>query len=288
MQGFLNIYKESGESSAKVVSAVKKLVNKNKVGHMGTLDPMACGVLPIAIGKATRMFDYFLDKVKSYRAIFTFGYETDTLDALGEKIKTGGNVPTKGDIDNAVLNFLGTIDQLPPQYSAKNVNGVRAYKLARMGQSVELSTKKVEIVEFKCLSQIDESSFEFEITCGSGTYIRSLCRDLAYKLGTYATMTFLERTQSGVFDLTSCVKVNELSKENLDKYLISIEDVFPKFGKIFVDELTEKRLLNGQTVFLDTHVKGKVFVLHETELVGLGEIKNKKIKFDVHLNEEKE
>ena len=157
-----------------------------------------------------------------------------------------------------------------------------------MGQSVELSTKKVEIVEFKCLSQIDEASFEFEITCGSGTYIRSLCRDLAYKLGTYATMTFLERTQSGVFDLTSCVKVNELSKENLDKYLISIEDVFPKFGKIFVDELTEKRLLNGQTVFLDTHVKGKVFVLHETELVGLGEIKNKKIKFDVHLNEEKE
>lgn len=285
MQGFLNIYKDSGESSAKVVAHIKKLFRNKKVGHMGTLDPMACGVLPIAVGKATRMFDYFLDKVKSYRAIFTFGYETDTLDALGEIINTHERIPTLDEVKNSTDKFVGEIDQLPPQFSAKNVNGVRAYQLARMGKNVVLSTKKVQIIDFKCLSQISENSFEFEITCGSGTYIRSLCRDLAYELGTFATMTFLERTNSGVFNIDSSIKAKELNNDNIEKYLIKIEDVFPKFSKVYVDNITATRLINGQTVFINSDATEKVFVFNDNKLIGLGLVSNKKIKLDVHLNE---
>lgn len=285
MQGFLNIYKDSGESSAKVVAHIKKLFRNKKVGHMGTLDPMACGVLPIAVGKATRMFDYFLDKVKSYRAIFTFGYETDTLDALGEIINTHERIPTLDEVKNSTDKFVGEIEQLPPQFSAKNVNGVRAYQLARMGKNVVLSTKKVQIIDFKCISQISENSFEFEITCGSGTYIRSLCRDLAYELGTFATMTFLERTNSGVFNIDSSIKAKELNNDNIEKYLIKIEDVFPKFPKVYVDNITATRLINGQTVFINFDATEKVFVFNDNKLIGLGLVSNKKIKLDVHLNE---
>ena len=285
MQGFLNIYKDSGESSAKVVAHIKKLFRNKKVGHMGTLDPMACGILPIAVGKATRMFDYFLDKVKSYRAIFTFGYETDTLDALGEIINTHERIPTLDEVKNSTDKFVGEIEQLPPQFSAKNVNGVRAYQLARMGKNVVLSTKKVQITDFKCLSQISENSFEFEITCGSGTYIRSLCRDLAYELGTFATMTFLERTNSGVFNIDSSIKAKELNNDNIEKYLIKIEDVFPKFSKVYVDNITATRLINGQTVFINSDATEKVFVFNDNKLIGLGLVSNKKIKLDVHLNE---
>ena len=285
MQGFLNIYKDSGESSAKVVAHIKKLFRNKKVGHMGTLDPMACGILPIAVGKATRMFDYFLDKVKSYRAIFTFGYETDTLDALGEIINTHERIPTLDEVKNSTDKFVGEIEQLPPQFSAKNVNGVRAYQLARMGKNVVLSTKKVQITDFKCLSQISENSFEFEITCGSGTYIRSLCRDLAYELGTFATMTVLERTNSGVFNIDSSIKAKELNNDNIEKYLIKIEDVFPKFSKVYVDNITATRLINGQTVFINSDATEKVFVFNDNKLIGLGLVSNKKIKLDVHLNE---
>ena len=153
MQGFINIYKPSGKTSNQVVVEVKKKFNINKVGHMGTLDPMAEGVLPIAIGKATRMFDYFLSKLKSYRLKMKFGISTDTLDITGNVLSTSDYMPTLNDIKKVLPTLVGNIKQTPPLYSAKNVNGVRAYKLARAGKTVELKScdvyiKSIDIVEY--------------------------------------------------------------------------------------------------------------------------------------------
>ena len=282
MQGFINVYKPSNVSSAKIVSKVKHLVGCKKVGHMGTLDPMACGVLPIAVNKDTKMFDYFLEKVKSYRAIFTFGYETDTLDKLGEIKLSGGKVPNANEINDVLTCFLGNINQIPPEYSAKNINGVRAYKLARSGQKVELKPKQVNILNFELTKQIDENSFEFIITCSSGTYIRALCRDLAYKLNTYATMTFLERTHSGVFNIKNSVNLDEVDQESIKKHIIPIYQVFNKFHKIQVNENHKTKLLNGLSIGYQSDDM-QCFVFYGEELLGLAEVKDKKLKLKVHL-----
>ena len=290
MQGFLNIYKQSGDSSAKVVALVKKLSGVKKVGHMGTLDPMACGILPIALNKATRMFDCFLQKIKSYRAVFTFGYETDTLDALGKTIYTSNILPLKQQIEEILPSFLGVVNQVPPKYSAKNVNGVRAYELARKGKNIELASKQVEIKEFKLVKQIDDKSFEFLITCGSGTYIRSLCRDLATSSNTVATMTFLERIESGVFKVEQSVTLQQLEKDGVEKHIESIEKVFSKFDTVEVDDIEKTKLLNGQTIIKSCVTKAEnVFVkTHDCELLGLAKHVNGKLKLQVHLYEERE
>ncbi len=285
MQGFLNIYKPSGVSSAKIVSAVKKLCKGCKVGHMGTLDPMACGVLPIAINKATKMFDYFLDKYKTYRAVFTFGYETDTLDALGTVVKENGNLPTVEQINNVINCFVGNIMQTPPSYSAKNVNGTRAYKLARKGEQVELPPKQIVVNRFELVKQIDNNSFEFLIECGSGTYIRSLCRDLAYALNTYATMTFLQREISGAFKVENAIKIENLNAENLLNNLVAIDKVFSKYKVIETDEIKAKKLLNGLAVLNTNNPEGNYFVKHNDELLGLGKVEQSKLKLTVYLKE---
>ena len=145
MNGFLNVYKPSGMSSAYALNLIKKRFKGEKMGHMGTLDPLASGVLPVAFGKSTRLFDYLLDKDKVYKAEFTFGYETDTLDRGGVVIKDNGKLPTESDIISVLPSLVGEVMQMPPIYSAKNVNGKRSYELARLGVEVELKPKKVTI-----------------------------------------------------------------------------------------------------------------------------------------------
>ena len=223
MTGFINIDKETGVSSAFVVNTIKRLT-KTPAGHMGTLDPLASGVLPVAVGNACRLFDYFLKKKKSYLARFRFGVTTDTLDEEGEK-KQGGRIPSREEIERALPALTGKIAQVPPAYSAKSVNGVRSYRLVRSGREVELEAKEVEIFCFRCLDQTAPDEFEFEIICSSGTYIRALARDLAQSLSTQAYMSSLRRTLSGVFDLESAVKLNTLTKENITQYLIPTEEV---------------------------------------------------------------
>ena len=239
MTGFINIKKETGVSSAFVVNKVKRLSGM-PAGHMGTLDPLASGVLPVALGNACRLFDYFSDKKKTYLARFRFGVTTETLDSEGEKIFKG-DVPTKEQILSALPSLSGKIMQMPPAYSAKSVNGVRSYQLARAGKEVELKAKEVEIFSFRLLEQTAPDEFSFEIVCGSGTYIRALARDLAAKLNTYAYMSMLCRTASGVFTIENAVSLDELTKENLLQYLIPTEDVlsYP------VLNLESERVFNG-------------------------------------------
>ncbi len=260
MQGFLNVYKPSGIGSSTVVAKIKKHFHFDKVGHMGTLDPMASGILPIAIGKATRMFNYFMDKTKRYIAVFDFNYTTDTLDATGEITAKGTKIISFSDIQNVLPKMIGQIDQIPPMFSAKNVGGVRAYTLARNGENVELKAKRVIISSIICTREISKNVFEFDITCGSGTYIRSIARDIASILGTVACMTSLDRIESGKFVKQDSVGLDVLLESNqIEKYLIGIDKVFDGFGKIQLNDKTE-RLLNGLSVKLDV-CNGNYFLM---------------------------
>lgn len=245
MNGFINYYKPSGISSAYAINRIKKLFKGHKIGHMGTLDPLAEGVLPIAVGKSTRLFDFLLDKTKVYIAEFTFGYQTDTLDRGGEVIKSGGKIPTLEEIKKVIPSLVGKVMQVPPSFSAKNVGGQRSYALARKGIEVELKPKQVEIDGIEVLSQ-NGSSFTLEITCKGGTYIRSICRDMAIALNTFATMTKLKRTKSGSFTIDNSVTENDvLNIKDIQDLLIKPDTVLT-FEKVYLNEYQTTEQLNGR------------------------------------------
>lgn len=288
MIGFLNVYKPQGMSSAAVVGKIKKKFNLKKVGHMGTLDPLACGVLPIAVGKSTKMFDYFLNKKKTYIVNCEFGYETSSLDLGTEKINETSLVPTLEDVVKATKSFLGKIKQQPPIYSAKKIDGKKAYELARDGKDVVLKDVEVEIFKFDCLSQINNTTFKFEIECSSGTYVRSLIRDLAYKLNTYATVVFLERTKTDFFDATNAIKLDDLlsSNINLENVLIKIEQTFKNIKQVQVDNLQFDKLKNGLIIKTNLSDENNVFIVYDNQLLGVAEIKNKQIKLKTYLLED--
>lgn len=239
MTGFVNVYKPEGMGSTKVVGRVKYLL-KTPCGHMGTLDPLACGVLPVGIGNAARLFDYFLQKEKRYSARFVFGATTDTLDREGEIVR-GGRVPSAEEIAAALPAFIGEIMQTPPRYSAVSVNGRRGYDLARSGQDFELSAKKVRIASFTLREQTAPDEFAFDIVCGGGTYIRSLARDLAEALGTKGYMSYLCRTASGVFTCETSVPFDSLTAENIRDYIIPTDSVLP----FPVLENADERIFHG-------------------------------------------
>lgn len=286
MIGFLNVYKPQGMSSAAVVGKIKKCFNLSKVGHMGTLDPLACGILPIAIGKATRMFDYFQNKIKTYVVNAEFGYETASLDLGTEIINKTNNIPTLLDVKQECLSLIGKIKQKPPIYSAKNINGEKAYNLARKGVEFDIKDVEVEIFEFNCIKQIQSSIYQFEIKCSSGTYVRSLIRDLARKLNSYATVTYLERTQTEFFDKATSVELSELLKSKIDNYLISVEKVFNSFSIIQVSESDFIKLKNGLKIKVN-NVKDKcVFIKSENKLLGVAENLNNELKIKTYLFED--
>ena len=228
--GILNLNKPEGMSSARAVSFVKRATGL-ACGHMGTLDPLASGVLPVAVGNATRLFDYLLTKQKVYRALFAFGSETDTLDRAGEVVKSGGRIPSAAELTEALASFVGEYDQMPPAYSAKSVNGVRAYMLASQGKEVTLTPKRVCVDALELLGEEREGIFSVRIVCGGGTYIRSLARDIAAQCGTVGYMAALVRERSGPFLLEKSISPDALTKENWRSFLIPPDAVLdlPRF-----------------------------------------------------------
>ncbi len=246
MTGFINIDKAVGVSSAREVAVIKRLTGM-PCGHMGTLDPMADGVLPIGIGNACRLFDYFLTKHKIYLATFRFGADYDTLDTTGTISAEGGRVPEENEIKSVLPAFTGDIMQVPPKYSAKSIGGRRGYDLARAGVDFELPPKKVSIYSIELIARRSESEYDFKIECGGGTYIRSICRDLADKLSTKAAMSALTRQCSGPFTLGSAVKSELLNKENISSYIIPADSVL-SFESAHVGGNEQKKLLNGMSV----------------------------------------
>ena len=288
MLGFLNIYKPSGITSNAVVQKIKKKFHIDKIGHMGTLDPLACGILPIAVGKATRLFDYSLDKNKRYTAIFDFGYSTDTLDIEGVKEKECGVIPTIEQIKSAMHKLIGEIDQIPPLYSAKVVNGRRAYDLAREGIQFELKPKKITIYDIQLIEQVSDYQYKFDIECSSGTYIRAIARDMAELCGTYGCMSYLERTETGVFTLGTAIKLEDLLEQSsCEEFIISPVDAFKNFGTYCVDEKTKLDLINGKRPNADIFEK-PTFVLCFDELLGVARTNSQELILDTFLYEQKE
>ncbi len=211
-------------SSARAVSKIKRILGEKTVGHMGTLDPMAEGVLIVGVGKATRLFDRLCGKKKTYIAKFTFGYETDTLDAFGEIAERTKDIPSVDAVIGAMRSLIGESEQMPPIYSAKHVQGKRAYALARSGESPELKPSRITIYDAQlvCQPKIDETVFK--ITCSAGTYIRSICRDVARMCGSLATLTYLQRSASGNFDVADSISFEELESKK-EHALVSAETV---------------------------------------------------------------
>ena len=276
MNGFVNVYKPSGMSSAFCVWLVKRAFGV-PCGHMGTLDPMASGVLPIALGNASRLFDYFLTKRKTYVTTFIFGSDSDTLDTTGVITEQGGYVPCEEEIIKIIPSLCGEVLQIPPKYSAKNINGKRGYMLAREGVEFELSPKKVDIYGIKLLDRVSGNAYSFEIECGGGTYIRSIARDMGAKLGTCAIMSALSRTKSGCFNLEHSVKTENLTAENIEKYIIATDSVLT-YDSIKPTDREAFKLFNGLSV--ESGLSDGVYKIYYTDgsFYGLAEVKDNLLK----------
>ena len=240
--GFVNIIKPTGMTSSDVVLRVKKILKTKKVGHLGTLDPAASGVLPVAVGKATKFFDYFLNKDKTYIAVVKFGVETDSLDSFGNITVKNSKITSAIDIEKVLPDFTGRILQVPPKYSAIKINGKRACDLARENVDFEIKPKQITIHSIKLISQLEENVFKFEVYCSAGTYIRTLFSDIAYAVGTVSTTPVIIRTQSGRFNLNNAITLEDFE---LSQKTLSVTDVFNDIQVIEVDEKIAKKLING-------------------------------------------
>jgi len=284
MIGIVNINKPEGVTSQQVVNKVKKILKCDKVGHLGTLDPAGSGVLPITLGRATKLFDYFSEKIKIYRAIFVFGKETDTLDSTGCIVVNSNNIPDIENVKKACNSLIGEIDQVPPKFSAKHINGIRAYELARENIEFEIPTKKVTIYKIDVISQLSTTAFLFEITCSTGTYIRSICRDLAYKLNTFAYMPLIIRTQMGKFAINNTISFNEfLSSENPKEYITSIDEVLDD-EVLYLNNEEIKKIKNGMTII--KNLPNKRYLINENgKIVAIAKSLNNRLKMEIYLDD---
>ena len=279
-KGIIAINKPKDWTSFDVVNKIKHMVKPNKVGHLGTLDPMATGVLLVTVGKATKLFDIMQEKQKTYVATFEFGYETDSLDATGITQKTSNAIPKIEQIEAVLPKFIGKISQIPPLFSAKSVNGVRAYDLARRGETFELKPKQVEVFDIKIVEYKDKI-LKLEIVCGSGTYIRSIGRDIAYELNSFATMTDLVRTKVGKFELKNCKEISNLNSENVYENISKLNEVLDYELLNLEQEFTNK-LLNGMTIKVDVK-DGNYFLNYENDIVAIVKVENFRAKMSIFL-----
>ena len=246
MNGFINFFKPEGMSSAYCAGLAKKKFNL-PCGHMGTLDPLASGVLPVGVGKASRLFRFLLEKVKIYEAEFTFGSETDTLDPEGQVVRTSAVIPDENGVREVLSTFLGEQDQIPPAYSAIHVDGRRAYAQARKGVDVEMPARRVRIDSISMLSY-EAPYLVFDASVSKGTYIRSLARDIAYRLGTVAHLVDLERYRIGPFtygDVTPIPPSPEESERNLAKVVRGVVDFDGDYLKRLANGYMSPRGIRG-------------------------------------------
>jgi len=246
--GILNVYKPKGMTSHDVVSFVRRTLKMKRVGHTGTLDPEATGVLPVLIGNATKLSDIIMADEKKYCAKVVLGIKTDTDDLTGTIIEKREVSVTKEQVINAAKSFTGDIEQIPPMYSAIKVDGQKLYKLARKGIEIERKPRRVTIHKIDVYDFCGEE-FCMDVHCGKGTYIRSLCRDIGEKLGTCASMGELERTMSGVFTKENSHTLEEIEKAQasgaIDNLIIKPDEVLLDFKKICVNCDNAVKIKNG-------------------------------------------
>lgn len=250
MDGIICVNKPSGWTSFDVVAKVRGMAKTKKVGHAGTLDPMATGVLPLFLGSATKVCDILPNDDKGYQATFRFGLTTDTQDITGEVLTRTDSAVTKDQLVSALPHFIGQIQQIPPMYSAVRVNGRRLYDIARSGQQVERKPRPVTIHEISILEFSEErQEVSAQILCSKGTYIRTLCQDIGEYLGVGATLLSLNRHIAGNFTLQDCYTLEQLqqmtNEGKLEENLIPVEKVFEQLPKIRLNEVQTKKFLNG-------------------------------------------
>lgn len=247
MNGVINLYKEKGITSFGAVAAVRRILHVKKAGHTGTLDPEAEGVLPVCVGKATKLVDYIMGGVKTYRAGFRLGFVSDTLDAFGDVRKTDGAIPEERIVREAIEGFLGDSLQVPPMYSALKKDGVRLYELARQGIEIEREKRPVSITRLE-LTVFDGVDGEILVTCSKGTYIRSLIDDIGEKLQCGAIMTSLIREGTGTFTMENTVRLSELEEKGYEQYLIPMDEILAEYAAFTVPEEFLKLIANGVRV----------------------------------------
>jgi len=254
MDGILNILKPPGMTSFDVVAFLRGLTGVRKIGHAGTLDPMAAGVLPVCAGRATKAVEFLMEKDKIYRAEVVLGVITDTQDTTGTVLDRKKPELSDKDIIEAVTSFRGKYMQLPPMYSALRVNGKKLYQLAREGIETERRRREVEIYSAEVLdiSRKDDIRVLFEVRCSKGTYIRTLCADIGDALGCGGCMSFLLRLKAVPFSISDSVTLEELYRRKdegtLEDVMICIDRAFENFGSCVLDGVTEKKFMNGMQV----------------------------------------
>lgn len=248
--GIINVNKPEGWTSQDICAKLRHRLHIKKIGHTGTLDPMATGVLPVCIGKATRIIEYFDDDRKTYHACMKLGYTSDTLDVWGNVEKAGefSNV-TEEMIMSAFAAYTGIIEQIPPKYSALKINGKRAYDLAREGQDFEIRSRRIMIYDNTVTGiDLDAGEVEFDVTCSKGTYIRTICDDIGRTLGCGAVMSSLERTASGYFSIEDAHSIDELvrmTEEELADCMIPMDRTLEKLGNVELDDNRFTAFING-------------------------------------------
>ncbi len=276
MNGFVIVDKEEGITSFKASSCLRRIYNEKKTGHTGTLDPMATGVLPVAMGKATRFIDLLPDSSKGYIAKFKFGIVTDTLDITGTVLEEKKADVSLGQLESVLHLFRGNIMQMPPMYSALSVNGVKLYKLARQGVEVERQQRPVTINSLEITNCFENGEFEISVDCSKGTYIRSLIADIGEHLGCGAVMTALRRTKSNGFTISQAKTLSEIEKDDADA-VIPIDEAFSVYPAVTVSTAQSMRFSNGGELMSDRlrcEIAPTLYRVYspENEFLGLGEI----------------
>lgn len=287
MDGVISIFKNTGMTSFDVVRIVKKASGTKKVGHTGTLDPEASGVLPVCIGKGTKIIDYIMNSDKVYEVEFKLGIKTTTYDLEGEIIEENNpsNINNE-EILNAINSFKGEYSQVPPMYSALKQNGVRLYELARKGIEVEREGRLIKIYNIEDI-KINNPNVSMKVTCSKGTYIRSLCYDIGEKLGVGAAMTKLKRTKTSKFSEEESINISDINSDNINDFIISIEDALDAYDKLVVLNKYSRLLINGVRVFDKRFTKEKIEVEklyrvydEDGKFIGLGKSNHQGFKIE--------
>lgn len=281
MDGLILINKQKGFTSHDVVNVIRKKLNTKKVGHTGTLDPNATGVLPILIGKGTKISKYLMEHDKTYIATLKLGEKTDTGDSEGQVIEEK-SIPKdlrKEDINDVLQSFLGKQKQLPPMYSAIKINGKKLYEYAREGKEVKIEPRNIEIYKIELL-EYQNNKIKFEVECSKGTYIRTLCEDISQKLETVGYMEELQRTKVNTFKIEDSILLDDITLENAEKNIIKIEKVFKEKDKINLDNKKLEMFLNG--VKLTYSLSEDIYRIYNNEhFIGIGILKNGLLKRDI-------
>lgn len=251
MNGVINVYKEPGYTSHDVVAKLRGILKMKKIGHTGTLDPQAEGVLPVCLGNATKLCDMLTDKTKEYEAVMRLGIQTDTQDMTGTVLAENEVTCSEVDIRNIMSTFIGKQQQIPPMYSALKVDGKKLYELAREGKEIERKARPIEIFELEIL-EINLPCVRFRVSCSKGTYIRTLCQDIGEKLGCKGCMQHLKRTRVERFlaeDALTLAQIEKLRDEMaVESVLVRVEDMFDAYPKAIVSNAYRKAIDNGNVI----------------------------------------